>query len=79
MHLLYHVCLPTHSLFVPPLIQLGKEKCTPSSPARQQRTSVVPRAEGKTKIILFAEIPSRNISSGEGFSLQETKKKKKPM
>lgn len=63
------------------LIQLGEERCTTSSPARQQRTSIVPQAEGKTKIILFAEIYSRNISSGEGSYLQETRKKiykKKP-
>lgn len=59
------------------LIQLGEEKFTTSSPACQQRTSIVPWVEGKTKIILFAEIHSRDISSGKGSFPQEKKKKKK--
>lgn len=58
------------------LIQLGEEKCTTSSPACQQRTSIVPWAEGKTKIILFAEIHSRNISCGKGSYPLETRKKR---
>lgn len=68
---------PTSLSFLTPshasLIQLGEETCTTSLPSCQQRTSIVPWAEGKTKIILFAEIHSRNISSGRGYYPQETK------
>lgn len=59
----------THSSSVTSPIQSGDERCTTSSPACQLRTSIAPWAEGKTKIILFAEIPSRNISSGKGAYL----------
>lgn len=64
----------THSSSVTSPIQSGDERCTTSSPACQLRTSIAPWAEGKTKIILFAEIPSRNISSGKGAYLLAIRK-----
>lgn len=66
-----------HPFIHPSWSQLGEKKCTTSSPACQQRTSIVPVAKGKTKIILSAEIHSRNISRGKGSYPQETRKKKR--
>lgn len=66
------------SSILPSLIQLRGVRRTTSSPTCQQRTSIVPCAEGKTKIILFAEIHSRNISSGSNLQEIRKKKTKKP-
>lgn len=80
----YPLPLMSHPFLTPPcfltsshasLIQLGEETCTTSLPSCQRRTSIVPWTEGKTKIILFAEIHSRNISSGKGSYPQVTGKK----
>lgn len=60
------------------VIQLAEETCTTSLPSCQQRTFILPRAEGETRIILFAETHSRNISSGKGSNPQETWKSEKP-
>lgn len=64
----------THSSSVTSPIQSGDERCITSSPACQLRTSIAPWAEGKTEILLFAEIPSRNISSGKGAYLLAIRK-----